>query len=79
MSIFGFHKNVNILGGIYDWRMWEQWYPPAVLYYTSQYMIWWDLGGMTIQDPNTGGMDPNWHHPKPRLTTPREFFDSIDF
>ena len=28
MSIFGFHKNVNILGGIYDWRMWEHRYPP---------------------------------------------------
>ena len=29
MSIFGFHKNVNILGGIYDWRMWEHRYPPS--------------------------------------------------
>ena len=51
----------------------------AVLYYTSQHFIWWDFGGMTIQDPNTGGIDPNWHHPKPRPTTPQEFFDSIDF
>ena len=54
-------------------------YVVAVLYYTSQHFIWWDFGGMTIQDPNTGGMDPNWHHPKPRPTTPQEFFDSIDF
>ena len=50
----------------------------AVLYYTSQYFIWWDFGGMTIQDRNTGGIDPNCHHPKPRPTTPQDFVDSID-
>ena len=47
-------------------------------FYTSQYFIWWDFGGMTIQDRNTGGIDPNCHHPKPRPTTPQDFVDSID-
>ena len=50
----------------------------AVLYYTSQYFIWWDFGGMTIQDRNTGGIHPNCRHPKPRPTTPQDFVDSID-
>ena len=51
----------------------------AVLYYTSQYFIWWDFGGMTIQELNIGGIDPNCLHPKPRPTTPRDFFESILF
>ena len=51
----------------------------AVFYYTSQCFVWWDFGGMTIQDLNTGGMDPNCCHPKPRPTTPQDFFDSLDF
>ena len=45
----------------------------AVLYYTSQYFIWWDFGGMTIQDRNTGGIHPNCCRPKPRSSTPRNF------
>ena len=44
----------------------------AVLYYTS----WWDFGGIKIE---IGGMDPNCHHPKPRPTTPHDFFDSVRF
>ena len=40
----------------------------AVLYYTSQHFICWDFVGMTIQDPQIVGMDPNCHHPKPRPT-----------
>ncbi len=51
----------------------------AVLYYTSQYFIWWDFGGMTIQELNIGGIDPNCRRPKPRPTTPRDFFESILF
>ena len=44
----------------------------AVLYYTS----WWDFGGIEFE---IGGIDPNCHHPKPRPTTPRDFFDFIYF
>ena len=47
----------------------------AVFYYTSQYFIWWDFGGMAIQELNIGGIDPNCLHPKPRPTTPQELFD----
>merc|ERR1712105_39996 len=48
-------------------------YPPtAVLYYTS----WWDFGGIEFE---IGGIDPNCRHPKPRPTTPRDFFDLIYF
>ena len=39
----------------------------AVLYYTS----WWDFGGIKFE---IGGMDPNCRHPKPRPTTPHDFF-----
>ena len=42
----------------------------AVLYYTS----WWDFGGIEFV---IGGIDPNCHRPKPRPTTPRDFFDLI--
>ena len=41
----------------------------AVFYYTSSYFTWWDFGGMTIQDPKIGGIDPNSCHPNPRPTT----------
>ena len=51
----------------------------AVLYYISQHFICWDFVGMTIQDPKIVGMDPNSHHPKPRPSTPRDFFDMIQF
>ena len=51
----------------------------AVLYYTSQYSICWDFGGMTIQDLKCVGIDPNCYHPKPRPTTPRYLFDSLLF
>ena len=34
---------------------------------------------MTIQELNIGGIDPNCLHPKPRPTTPRDFFESILF
>ena len=47
----------------------------AVFYYTSQYFIWWDFGGMTIQGLNIGGIDPNCLHPKPRSTTPVNLFE----
>ena len=47
------------------------------MYYTSQYFICWDFGGMTIQELNIGGIHPNCLHPKPRPTTPQDFFYSI--
>ena len=34
---------------------------------------------MTIQELNIGGIDPNCHYPKPRPTTPGDFFESILF
>ena len=34
-----------------------------LLYNTSQYFIRWDFGGMTIQDPKMGGIDPNYEWP----------------
>ena len=34
---------------------------------------------MTIQELNIGGIDPNCRRPKPRPTTPRDFFDLIYF
>ena len=46
----------------------------AVIYYTSKYFIWWDFGGMTIEDPKMGGINPNCRHPKPRPSTARDFF-----
>ena len=52
---------------------------PAVLYYISQHFICWDFVGMTIQDPKFVGMDPNSLRPKPRPSTPRDFFDMIQF
>ena len=44
----------------------------AVLYYTSC----WDFVGIKIE---IVGMDPNCFHPKPRPTTPHDFFDSALF
>ena len=38
----------------------------AVLNYTSQYFIFWDLGEMTIQDLKCVGTDPDSYRPKPR-------------
>ena len=51
----------------------------AVLYYISQYSIYWDFGGMTIQDLKCVGIDPNSSRPKPRPSTPINFFDLINF
>ena len=51
----------------------------AVLYYISQHFTCWDFVGMTIQDPIFIGMDPNSLRPKPRPSTPRDFFDMIQF
>ena len=44
----------------------------AVLYYTS----WWDCGGINFK---IGGINPTCRHPKPRPTTPRDFFYSYLF
>ena len=44
----------------------------AVLYYSS----WWDFGGIEFE---IGGIDPNCLLPKPRPTTPRDFFELIYF
>ena len=32
------------------------------------------FGGMTIQDLNNGGIDPNSHHPDPRPSISRDFY-----
>ena len=44
----------------------------AVLYYTS----WWDFVGIEFE---IGGINPNCRHPKPRPSTPCDFFDLIYF
>ena len=52
---------------------------PASQYYISQYSTCWDFGGMTIQDLKCVGIDPNSCRPKPRPSTPINFFDLINF
>ena len=42
----------------------------AFWYYDS----WWDIGGMRSK---TGGIHPTSCRPKPRPTTPRNFFDTV--